>query len=349
MAIKAIVAIEKSKAEVREVEKPKLREGYVLVKVKAIGLNPTDWKTLDSRAGPGVRLGADYAGIVEEVGPGVTVPFKKGDRIAGFTNGGNQLQPEGGAFAEYATVKANVQIKVPDNITDEQAATLGVSTITIAQGLYKHLGLPWPTEPAKEPFPVLIHGGSTATGLYGIQYAKASGLTVIATSSPHNFEYLKSLGADAVFDYHSPTVAADIKALTHNKLKHAWDCAGTGAELIARALSDVEESRFTCIIPVDAATVHKINPKVDGPHFTLGYDVLGEPYFWNNGPAPAKMDEHEYAVKFLQIVPKLLEDGRVKPIRTVVNKNGAGLEGALKGLQELKANGISAGKFVYTL
>ncbi|KAI1143284.1 putative alcohol dehydrogenase [Hypoxylon sp. FL0543] len=349
MAFKAIVAVEKGKAEIREVEKPQLREGYVLVKVKALALNPTDYKALDKRVVPGTRLGADYAGVVEEVGPGVTKPFKKGDRIAGLVHGGNPLDPEGGAFAEYAIVKAAVQIKIPDNISDEQAATLGVSTITIAQGLYKHLGLPWPTEPAKEPFPVLIHGGSTATGLYGIQYAKASGLTVIATSSPRNFEYLKSLGADAVFDYHSPTAAAEIKALTQNKLKHAWDCAGTGAELVAGALSDAEESRFTCIVPVDAATVHRINPKVDGPHLTLGYDVFGEPYIWIDGHRPAKLDEHEYTAKFLEIVPKLLEDGTVKPIRTVVNHGGAGLEGVLKGLEELKKNGISAGKFVYTL
>ncbi|KAI1414740.1 putative alcohol dehydrogenase [Hypoxylon sp. FL1857] len=349
MAIKAVIMAEKGRAEIREVEKPKLRDGYLLVKVKAVALNPLDHKALIVRFAAGARLGADYAGVVEEVGPGVTKPFKKGDRIAGFVNGANQLQPQDGAFGEYAVVKASIQIRIPDNITDEQAATLGVSVITIGQGLYKHMGVPWPTEPAKEPSQILVHGASTATGLYAVQFLKASGLSVIATASPHNFEYLKSLGADAVFDYRSPTAAAEIKALTHNKLKLAWDCVGTGAELVARALSDAEESRFGCIVPVDEATVHRINPKVDGPHLTLGYDVLGEEYMWINGPAPAKPEEHDFTAKFVDIVPQLLKDGTVKPIRTVVNQGGPGLEGLLKGLEELKAGRISAGKFVYTL
>ena len=57
------------------------------MRVRAVGLNPTDWKTIDYRAVPGLRIGVDYAGIVEELGPGVT-KFKKGDRIAGVINGG---------------------------------------------------------------------------------------------------------------------------------------------------------------------------------------------------------------------------------------------------------------------
>ncbi|KAI0147952.1 putative alcohol dehydrogenase [Hypoxylon sp. NC0597] len=350
MAIKAVIMAEKGRAEIREVEKPKLRDGYVLVKVKAVALNPLDWKNLEVRFAPGVRMGADYAGVVEEVGPGVTKPFKKGDRIAGFVNCTNSLQPEDGSFCDYAVAKASVQIKIPDNITDEQAATLGVSVITIGQSLYKHMGLPLPTEPAKESQPILVHGASTASGLYGVQFLKASGLEVIATASPHNFEYLKSLGVSAVFDYHSPTAAADIKALTHNKLKLAWDCTGTGAELIAGALSDVEESKYYAIIPVDEAKVHSINPKVNGPHFTLGYDVVGEPYMWiDNKIAPGLPEDHDYIAKFVEIVPKLLADGTLKPIRTIVNQGGSGFEGLLKGLQELKAGKVSGGKLVYTL
>lgn len=213
------------------------------------------------------------------------------------------------------------------------------------------MGLPLPTEPAKEPQPILVHAASTASGLYGVQFLKASGLTVIATASPHNFEYLKSLGASAVFDYHSPTAAAaDIKALTHNKLKLAWDCVGSGAELVAGALSDVEESKFFAIMKVDEDAVHRINPKVDGPHFTLGYDVVGEEYMWiDNKIAPALPEEHDYIAKFVEIVPKLLEDGTVKPIRTFVNRGGSGFEGVLEGLQELKAGKVSGGKLVYTL
>lgn len=87
MSGKAIVAIEKGKVEIRDVEKPKLKDGSILVKVTAVGLNPVDWKTIEYRAIPGVRIGVDYAGVVEELGPGVT-KFKKGDRIAGLINAG---------------------------------------------------------------------------------------------------------------------------------------------------------------------------------------------------------------------------------------------------------------------
>ncbi|XDG06939.1 hypothetical protein ABKA04_006554 [Annulohypoxylon sp. FPYF3050] len=348
MSGKAIVAIEKGKVEIRDVEKPKLKDGSILVKVIAVGLNPVDWKTIEYRAIPGVRIGVDYAGVVEELGPGVT-KFKKGDRIAGLINAGNEVQPDRGSFGNYTVAKEGIQIHIPDNITDEQAATLGVSTITVAQGLYKVLKLPWPTEPTKTPYPVLINGGSTATGFYGIQYAKLSGLTVITTSSPHNFELLKSLGADAVFDYRSPTAGAEIRALTKNKLTLAWDCTGTGGELIANALSDELPSKYATIIEVDKDLVHGINAKVDGPTFHQGYDVMGEPYGWDGDVEDVKQDEHEHAGRFLQLARELLANGTIKPIRTVVNQGGKGLEGVLKGLEELKAGRISAAKFVYTL
>ncbi|KAI1457450.1 alcohol dehydrogenase [Annulohypoxylon moriforme] len=348
MSGKAIVIVEKGKVEIRDVEKPKLREGYVLVKVTAVGLNPTDWKGIEYKEVPGVRVGVDYAGVVEELGPGVT-KFKKGDRIAGIVNGGNQLNPDAGTFGEYTAARASLQLKIPDNITDEQAATLGVSTVTVGQGLYKVLGLPWPTTPTKTPFPILIHGGSTATGIYGIQYAKLSGLTVIATSSPHNFELLKSLGADEVFDYRSPTAGPDIRALTQNKLVYAWDCTGSGGDLIAHALSSELPSKYATIIPVDAAAVHAINPKIEGPTFHLGYDVMGEEYMWQGQVVAVKEDEHENAARIVETARELLEQGKIRPVRTVVDQGGKGLEGVLKGLGELKEGRISAGKFVYTL
>ncbi|KAL4861987.1 hypothetical protein BDV12DRAFT_203465 [Aspergillus spectabilis] len=119
---------------------------------------------------------------------------------------------------KYIVAKGDVQIKTPENISDVEAATLGISIATVGQGLYRTLGLPLPTEPlakSEHEF-ILIYGGSTATGIFGIQFAKLSGLKVIATASPHNFVYLKSLGADVVFDYRSPTVAADIRAFTNN-------------------------------------------------------------------------------------------------------------------------------------
>jgi NADPH:quinone reductase-like Zn-dependent oxidoreductase len=89
MTTKAIVFVEKGKAEVQDVPVPALRDDYMRVKVKAVGLNPTDWKHIDvPLTDAGSRMGCDYSGVVEEVGSKVTKKFAKGDRIAGFAHGG---------------------------------------------------------------------------------------------------------------------------------------------------------------------------------------------------------------------------------------------------------------------
>lgn len=88
MTTKAIVYVEKGKAAIQDVPIPKLRDDYVLVKVNAVGLNPTDWKHIDyGNTDPGTRSGCDYAGIVEAVGHKVQKAFKKGDRITGVVHG----------------------------------------------------------------------------------------------------------------------------------------------------------------------------------------------------------------------------------------------------------------------
>jgi NADPH:quinone reductase-like Zn-dependent oxidoreductase len=63
-------------------------------------------------------------------------------------------------------------MKVPEEMTFEDASTLGAGIITMGQSLYQSLGLPQPDDPAKEPIPLLIYGGSTATGTLAIQFAK---------------------------------------------------------------------------------------------------------------------------------------------------------------------------------
>ncbi|KAL2867719.1 zinc-binding alcohol dehydrogenase family protein [Aspergillus lucknowensis] len=351
MTTKAIVYVEKGKAAVQDVPIPQLRDDYVLVKVNAVGLNPTDWKHIDfGMTEPGSRVGCDYSGVVEAVGPKVEKAFKKGDRISGVVHGSDLTQFENGSFANYIVAKGDVQIKTPDNLSDVDAATLGISVGTVGQGLYKTLGLPLPTEPIKDEGSqyILIHGGSTATGIYGIQYARLSGLKVIATSSPHNFEYLKSLGAEEVFDYKSPTAGSDIRKYTNNSLKFAWDCTGSGGTIIANALS-TEGGKYATIIPVNKEEVLAINPNVDGPHLTIMYSIFGERYVFGGTEFPPLPDEFEFAKKFWEISRQLLVEGKLKAPNTYVNRGGDGFEGILKGLDELRANKVSAGKLVYTL
>ena len=154
---------------------PSLRDDYILIKTSAIALNPTDWKHIDFLATPGALVGCDYSGIVLEVGPKVKKAFKKGDRVCGFVHGANKLQLEDGTFAEYIAAKGDIQFQIPDGMSFEEAATLGVGVLTVGQGLYQSLELPLPTSGSVEgngKATVLIYGGSTATGTLAIQSAK---------------------------------------------------------------------------------------------------------------------------------------------------------------------------------
>ncbi|KAI0434455.1 GroES-like protein [Xylaria sp. FL1042] len=282
MTTKAVVYVEKGKAAIQEVPIPKLRDDYILVKVNAIGVNPTDWKHIDfALAEAGSRIGCDYAGIVKQSA-----------------------------------------IKIPDNVNDEEAATLGISTVTVGQGLYRTLGLPLPTEATKDRQYILIYGGSTATGIFGIQFAKLSGLKVVTTASPRNFDYLKSLGAEAVFNYNSPTVAGDIR--------------------------NTEAGKYAVINPVDKEELVAINPNINGPHATLMYSIFGERFF-KGMEFPPVPEEFEFAKTFWEIARQLLKQGKLKVPRTIVNKGGNGFVGIIKGLDKLRANNVSARKLVYTL
>jgi NADPH:quinone reductase-like Zn-dependent oxidoreductase len=130
------------KAEIQMVPLPKIADDRILVRVTAVGLNPTDWKHLEFTPVFGLRSGCDYAGVVEDVGPNVTKVFKKGDRITGVTHGSNMSNPADGAFAEFIAVKGDLQIKIPDNVSDEQAATLGVGISTVVS-LSRTANIPW--------------------------------------------------------------------------------------------------------------------------------------------------------------------------------------------------------------
>lgn len=170
--MKAIKIQGQGKASVVDTPIPQLRPGTVLVKPVALALNPTDWKHIAFVPGTeGCTSGCDYAGVVQEVGPGVT-SIKKGDRIAGWSHGGNSDNKEDGSFAEYLVAKEGIELKIPEGVSFEEAATLGVGISTVGQGLYQSLKLPLPNKPASERFPVLVYGGSTATGTLAIQFAK---------------------------------------------------------------------------------------------------------------------------------------------------------------------------------
>ncbi|KAK2592575.1 hypothetical protein QQS21_009720 [Conoideocrella luteorostrata] len=320
---------------------PVLQDDSILVKTVTVGLNPTDWKHIDFFAPiEGLLVGCDYAGIVEAVGSKVTKDFQVGDRIAGGAHGSNIVRPEDGTFAEHIIVKGDLQIKIPDNVTFEQAATLGIGITTIGQSLYQNFNLPRVNELTKKHGTILIYGGSTATGTLAIQYAKLSGYTVLATSSPRNFELLKSLGADLIFDYNDPQVAQKIRKLTDNKLVLAFDTISTAesAQICADALTTGSGAAYHALL-------HVKFPRDDVKStMSVYYTQFGRAFKFSDTRIPAKPEDFEFAAQFWDEARELLATGKLKPHPARV---GDGLENVLEGLKDLKENRVSGEKLVY--
>jgi len=342
----ALVIKSAGEAEVREIPRPKLKDDRIIVKTKAVALNPTDWKTLfNPRTDPakptniGAVLGCDYAGIVEEVGKDVTAAVKPGDRVGGFTFGGSPHDDGDGAFATIVTGKGHTLLRVDPSISFAEAATLGVGITTVGQGLYQSTGIPLPPAKVQDPSSVLIYGASTATGTLAVQFAKLSGLKVYATSSPRNFDLVKKLGADEVFDYKDPECGAKIRAASNDSLSLVFDTISEGSSpAICAAAIGTKGGQYATLLPVADFP----RPDVKVTH-TLGYTAFGVDY---SDKYPASKADAEFAAKFWSLSQDLLNQGKIKTHPAEVREGG--LEGIKQGLLDLKEGKVSGVKLVYT-
>ncbi|OIK12222.1 zinc-binding dehydrogenase [Bacillus sp. MUM 13] len=193
--------------KVEEIKIPAPKEGEVLVKVHAAGLNPVDYKTATS-GNPAWTyphiLGLDVAGTIEEVGEGVTA-WKIGDRVVYHSD----FRKRGG-FAEYGMTTAHTISRIPDSVSFEDAAALPTAGYTAYQALFRKL-------PMEHIHTILIQGGAGGVGGFGVQLAKNAGKTVISTASVHNHDYVRSLGADYVIDYKNEDVKAKVMDITNGR------------------------------------------------------------------------------------------------------------------------------------
>ncbi|KLE35385.1 alcohol dehydrogenase [Aurantiacibacter luteus] len=184
------------KTELRDMVRPLLGAGEVLVRVHAAGLNPVDYKTRDGKLKllldypmPAI-MGNELAGTVEEVEDGVTA-FAPGDRV--FARVPKDAM---GALAEYAALPADCCAPIPDGWGFERAAAVPLAGLTALQALRDELGL----RPGQRVF---ISGGAGGVGTFAIQIAKWLGAEVITTASPRGCELVERMGADRVIDYTS--------------------------------------------------------------------------------------------------------------------------------------------------
>lgn len=180
--------------QVDEIERPFAGAGELLIEVKAIGINPVDWKIAEG-FGQDLfghllpqTLGCEVSGVISQVGPSVA-EFAAGDEVFGFVG----LDRCGG-FAEYVVGKISEFAKKPTNLDHPHAAALPVGALTAWQAMFDYAGL-------KEGQTILIHAAAGGVGSLAVQLAKAHGAFVIGTASEANEEFVRSLGADEFVDY----------------------------------------------------------------------------------------------------------------------------------------------------
>lgn len=188
-----------------DVLKPTATPGHILVEVKAAAVNPFDWKVRDGAYKEyfplkfPATLGGDVAGVVAEIGEGVS-GFSVGQAVYGLAGAaGGQ-----GSFAEFTPVKAGQLAAQPNSVDFVTAAALPLAATSAYQALVDHMNL-------QAGQKILIHGGAGGIGSFAIQIAKHSGAYVATTAAAHDADFVKSLGADEVIDYQSQDFSTMLK------------------------------------------------------------------------------------------------------------------------------------------
>jgi NADPH:quinone reductase-like Zn-dependent oxidoreductase len=180
----------------RDVDKPPLGDGDVLVRVRASSVNPADWHFITGKpfvvrlAGGGLNKpknpvpGIDVTGVVEAIGKDVT-GLRAGDEVFGWCKS---------AYAEYSSAAEDHFVPKPANITFEQAAAVPIAATTALQGL-RDMGK------LQAGQKVLVIGASGGVGTFAVQIAKVLGAEVTGVCSTRNVDLVRSIGADHVVDY----------------------------------------------------------------------------------------------------------------------------------------------------
>lgn len=235
-----------------DVEKPKIKSGYVLIRVLATSVNPIDYKL---RAGHFPQITADFpavlhgdvAGVIEEIAPDVK-NFKVGDEVYGCAGG---CKNEGGALSEFMLVDARLIAKKPLSLNALESAALPLVCITAWEALFEKVKI----NPGQK---VLIHAGTGGVGHIAIQLAKWAGADVYTTvSSSEKAKIAKSLGATEAINYRNESVEDYVNRLTDGKgFDIVFDTVG--GENIDKSFLAV--AQYGHVITIQARSTHDLSP-----------------------------------------------------------------------------------------
>lgn len=212
--------------QIAETDAPKIKDGFLLVRIHAAGVNAFDYELVTGAVKDWMPLtfpyipGMDGAGEVVDVGSGVT-DWRKGDRIVGmFTHG---------SFAQYALIDASEKklARLPDNLDFERAAAIPEAGLTSRTMLR--------AGPAREGQTALVIGATGGLGLFTTQLVKAAGARVIATGKPGDLDYFRRLGVDDMIDYTAGDTIAQVKERYPDGVDIVFDVINRGEALLRDA------------------------------------------------------------------------------------------------------------------
>ncbi|PPQ66675.1 hypothetical protein CVT24_008828 [Panaeolus cyanescens] len=320
---------------VRETAIPKPDAGEILIKVKATGLNPVDWKIqrFDSFIDyyPAI-LGCEYAGDVVEVGEGVE-GFKEADKVFCQADWSNRKA----AFQQYAIALAVTTTKIPEGFSYDYVASIPEGLSTAYSALYNSsphgIGLTPPTSHESRQVdagqPILIMGGATTVGQMAIQLAKLSNLSpIIVTASLSNSEALKELGATHVIDRklaHDEFISQVSATLSGERLKFAFDAVGDPETQQSAFAALASGGRLGVVLP---STIPTSEIESSDKSVIFAVAALSMPY---NIPLLEDLYGHH--------LEKWVAEGAIKPNRVEVIPEG--LHGIPAGLKRLETGDVS--------
>lgn len=271
-----------------EHEKPAIQPDHVLVQVKAVGLNPVDYKTagwgVDGWSYPHI-LGLDVAGVIAETGQDVE-GVQVGDRVYYH---GNLAKP--GGYAEYTIAPAHILAPIPDDISFEDAAAIPCAGFTAWQILSRKIK-------PNAGDTILIHGGAGGVGGFAVQLARQLGLKILTTCSAGNFGAVKALGADHPIDYRTEDITSRVMELTD----------GRGVDIVINTVSresateDLKRLAFgghlACV--ADMPDFSEINPFTQA--ISIHESALGGAHL--SGDLPAQKDLAKMGREMMEMLKK---------------------------------------------
>ncbi|KAF6817499.1 zinc-binding dehydrogenase [Colletotrichum sojae] len=333
-------------------------EGEVLIHNEWTASSPLDLHRADGGllcTFPEVMGGGGAAGTVVAVGPGVD-RLRPGDKVFVFAFHGARDR----AHQDFATVADHLVSKLPANVTPQEAVTVPTNLVTVFHAATADLGLelPWPRPegwaPKEQDQPVLVWGAASSVGEYAVQVLRHWGYrNVLAVASEKHHAQLKKMGARETFSYRDADVAEKILACVGEQgVPFILDCIGS-VEGTLRPLTKIARSgtKVAVMLPVIVRdATEEVEPeyemdvsKVLVSEWTEGVELRGvRTHFY-------LAEQNEFFKEKLQreIVPKLLEDGIIRPNKQKIVEGATMLERAQRAIELLRQRDPSGERLVW--